>query len=113
MIWGRIADILLTTLINPSNIRIVGQMLNLILWLIVGIIVGAIAKAIYPGPQGGGILGSLILGIIGSFIGGTIASLLSGGGFALASAGLSVPGIILAIIGALIAIFIWQQIAKR
>ncbi|MEO0407691.1 MAG: GlsB/YeaQ/YmgE family stress response membrane protein [Cyanobacteria bacterium P01_A01_bin.135] len=54
-----------------------------------------------------------MLGIIGSFIGGFLANLIQTGTFALVSSGLSLLGIILAIIGALIAIFIWQQIAKR
>jgi uncharacterized membrane protein YeaQ/YmgE (transglycosylase-associated protein family) len=31
--------------------------MNIIAWLILGLIAGAIAKAIYPGNQGGGILG--------------------------------------------------------
>jgi uncharacterized membrane protein YeaQ/YmgE (transglycosylase-associated protein family) len=76
------------------------------------IIVGAIAKAIYPGHQRGGWLSALILGIIGSFIGGTIATLITTGSLTVASAGLNILGIVLSVIGALIAIFIWQQFAK-
>jgi uncharacterized membrane protein YeaQ/YmgE (transglycosylase-associated protein family) len=78
--------------------------MNIIAWVILGLIAGAIAKAIYPGNQGGGILATLILGIIGAFVGGTLYSL---------SAGLSIGGIFLAVIGAIIAIFIWGLLTRR
>lgn len=44
--------------------------MNLIAWVVLGLLAGAIAKAIYPGAQGGGILSTIVLGIIGSFVGG-------------------------------------------
>lgn len=53
--------------------------MNIIAWIILGLIAGAIAKAIYPGRQGGGILGTMILGIIGALIGGTIVTLIDTG----------------------------------
>lgn len=39
------------------------QSMNILAWIVLGLIAGAIAKAIYPGHQGGGILGTLILGV--------------------------------------------------
>ncbi|MFN7216426.1 GlsB/YeaQ/YmgE family stress response membrane protein [Microcystis sp.] len=45
-------------------------MINVISWIILGFIAGAIAKAIYPGRQGGGIFATTLLGIIGAFVGG-------------------------------------------
>ena len=89
------------------------SLIGLLIWLIVGIIVGAIAKAIYPGHQRGGWVSALVLGVIGSFIGGTLATLLTTGSLTIASSGFNILGIILAVIGALIAIFIWQQVSKR
>jgi uncharacterized membrane protein YeaQ/YmgE (transglycosylase-associated protein family) len=77
------------------------------------LIAGAIAKAIYPGRQGGGIITTMILGIIGALIGGTIVTLLETGRLQLTAATLSIPGLIVAIIGAIIAIFLWGLLTDR
>ncbi|KZL50680.1 transglycosylase [Nodularia spumigena CENA596] len=87
--------------------------MNLLAWIILGLIAGAIAKAIYPGPQGGGILTTMILGIVGALIGGTIVTLLETGRLQLTAATLSIPGLIVAIIGAVIAIFLWGLLTGR
>ncbi|MBL1178633.1 GlsB/YeaQ/YmgE family stress response membrane protein [Pantanalinema sp. GBBB05] len=87
--------------------------MNIIAWLILGLIAGAIAKAIYPGSQGGGILATTILGIVGAFIGGSLYTLLTTGTLQLAATGLSIPGLIVAVIGAIIAIFIWGLMTRR
>ena len=42
--------------------------MNILAWVILGLLTGAIAKAIYPGYQGGGILSTMLLGIVGAFI---------------------------------------------
>ncbi|BAZ67684.1 MAG: GlsB/YeaQ/YmgE family stress response membrane protein [Pelatocladus maniniholoensis HA4357-MV3] len=88
-------------------------MINLIAWIILGLIAGAIAKAIYPGRQGGGIIATMLLGIIGSLVGGSLFNLLYTGNLALTGAAFSIPGLIVAIIGAIIAIFIWGLITRR
>jgi uncharacterized membrane protein YeaQ/YmgE (transglycosylase-associated protein family) len=88
-------------------------MLNIIAWIILGLIAGAIAKAIYPGRQGGGIISTMVLGIIGAVIGGVLVTLFETGRFQLTAATLSIPGVIVAIIGAMIAIFIWNLVANR
>jgi uncharacterized membrane protein YeaQ/YmgE (transglycosylase-associated protein family) len=82
-------------------------MINVISWIILGFIAGAIAKAIYPGRQGGGILATTLLGIIGAFVGETLLNLIQTGSFALAGSTLSIPGIFVAIIGAIVFIFLW------
>lgn len=87
--------------------------MNILAWIILGIIAGAIAKAIYPGNQGGGILATMILGIVGAFIGGTLFSFLQTGSFALVGASFSLPGLLVAIIGAIIAIFLWGLLTRR
>lgn len=81
--------------------------MNIIAWIILGLLAGAIAKAIYPGHQGGGIVATMILGLIGSVIGGIIATLLETGRLQLTAATLSIPGIIIAVVGAIVAIFLW------
>ncbi len=87
--------------------------MNLLAWIVLGLLAGAIAKAIYPGTQGGGILSTMLLGIAGAFVGGTLATLLTTGRLALASTTFSIPGIIVAVIGAMIAIWIWNQMNRR
>lgn len=87
--------------------------MNIIAWVILGLLAGAIAKAIYPGYQGGGILGTIFLGIIGAFVGGTLATLLQTGTLQITSASLSIPGLFIAVLGALVAIWIWHQINRR
>jgi uncharacterized membrane protein YeaQ/YmgE (transglycosylase-associated protein family) len=88
--------------------------MNLLVWAILGVIAGAIAKAIYPGTQGGGILSTMILGIIGAFIGGSVFTLINTGKFALVSTGasLSIPSIFVAVVGAMVAIFLWGLVTR-
>jgi uncharacterized membrane protein YeaQ/YmgE (transglycosylase-associated protein family) len=83
--------------------------MSIIAWIVLGILAGAIAKAIYPGYQGGGILSTMILGIIGAFVGGTLFTLLQTGTLQItaAGAGLTLPGILVAVIGATVAIYLW------
>ena len=83
--------------------------MNLIAWTILGLLAGAIAKAIYPGSQGGGILGTIVLGIIGSFAGGTLFTLINKGTLQVtaAGAGLSIPGLFVAVLGAIVTIYLW------
>jgi uncharacterized membrane protein YeaQ/YmgE (transglycosylase-associated protein family) len=84
--------------------------MNIIAWIVLGILAGAIAKMIYPGHQGGGILATMILGLIGAFVGGTLATFLTTKSLSLTAATLSVPGVIVAVLGAIIAIFIWNRL---
>ncbi|UBF27562.1 GlsB/YeaQ/YmgE family stress response membrane protein [Kovacikia minuta CCNUW1] len=87
---------------------------NIIAWIILGLLAGAIAKAIYPGTQGGGILATMVLGIVGAFVGGALFSVLSGGGLVLSStAPFSIGGVVVAVLGAIIAIFLWGLITRR
>jgi uncharacterized membrane protein YeaQ/YmgE (transglycosylase-associated protein family) len=81
--------------------------MGIIAWIILGLIAGAIAKALYPGNQGGGIIGTMLLGIIGAFIGGSLHTLLTTGALQLASVTFSIGGILLAVVGAIIAVFVW------
>lgn len=80
--------------------------MGLIVFLIVGLIAGFIARALVPGPDPMGWVGTLILGVIGSFVGGTLGSLLFGGTLDITSAGL-----IGSIIGAIIVLLIWRAMS--
>jgi len=87
--------------------------MNILAWVILGLLAGAIAKAIYPGRQGGGILATMVLGIVGAFIGGTIVSILETGTLSFAATSLSIPGVFVAVLGAILAIFIYNKFASR
>ncbi|BAZ31465.1 transglycosylase-associated protein [Cylindrospermum sp. NIES-4074] len=86
--------------------------MNIIAWVVLGLLAGAIAKAIYPGYQGGGILSTMILGIIGAFIGGTVFTLIQTGTLQFTAATLSLPGLLVAVIGAIIAIYLWGLLRR-
>jgi len=83
--------------------------MGIIVWAVLGLIAGAIARAIYPGHQGLGILGTMILGIIGSFVGGFLYSLIGGS----TVGALSIPSIIVAVLGAIVTLFVYYAITKR
>ncbi|MER3432182.1 MAG: GlsB/YeaQ/YmgE family stress response membrane protein [Leptolyngbya sp. ERB_1_1] len=87
--------------------------MNILAWIILGLLAGAIAKAIYPGAQGGGLLSTMILGIVGAFIGGTLMTLLETGTLAFTATSLSIPGVFVAVLGAILAIFIYYKLARR
>lgn len=84
------------------------SVISIISWVIVGLIAGALAKLIYPGHQGGGIIATIGLGLLGALVGGWIGSALFG-----VTAGFSIPGIIVSILGAMLLIFIWGLITRR
>jgi uncharacterized membrane protein YeaQ/YmgE (transglycosylase-associated protein family) len=88
--------------------------MSIIAWIVLGLLAGAIAKAIYPGYQGGGILSTMILGIIGAFVGGSLFTSLQAGTLQITSAGagLTLPGILVAVLGAIVAIFLWGLIRR-
>ena len=77
--------------------------MGLILFLIVGLIAGFIARALIPGPDPMGWVGTMVLGVIGSFVGGTLAALLFGG-----TLELSASGLIGSIVGSMIVLLIWR-----
>ncbi len=86
--------------------------MNLIAWVVLGLLAGAIAKAIVPGTQGGGWLSALVLGVIGAFIGGSLFTLFQTGTLALTAPGLSIGGVFVAVLGAIIAIYLYGLISR-
>ena len=82
--------------------------MGIIVFLIVGLIAGFIARALVPGPDPMGWLGTMILGIVGSFVGGTLAALVFGG-----TLDLSASGLVGSIIGAIIVLLIWRAMSGR
>jgi uncharacterized membrane protein YeaQ/YmgE (transglycosylase-associated protein family) len=82
--------------------------MDVIWFLLIGLIAGFVARALVPGPDPMGWLGTMVLGVVGSLVGGTLAALLFGGTLALSAA-----GIIGSIIGAIIVLLVWRQVGSR
>jgi uncharacterized membrane protein YeaQ/YmgE (transglycosylase-associated protein family) len=87
--------------------------MNLIAWTILGLLSGSIAKAIYPGSQGGGIIATILLGIVGAFVGGSLYSLLTIGTIQVTATSLSLPGLLIAVLGSIVAIYLWGLVARN
>jgi uncharacterized membrane protein YeaQ/YmgE (transglycosylase-associated protein family) len=81
---------------------------GLIMFLLIGLVAGFIARALVPGPDPMGWLGTMVLGIVGSLVGGTLAALLFGGSLEVNAAGL-----VGSILGAIIVLLIWRSIGGR
>ena len=86
--------------------------MNLIAWVILGLLAGAIAKAIVPGTQGGGWISTLVLGVVGAFIGGSLHTFIQTGSLALTAPGLSIPGVFVAVLGAIVAIYLYGLLSR-
>jgi len=83
--------------------------MGILTWIIFGLIAGAIAKLIMPGNQNMGWLLTIILGIVGAFVGGWIGSMLGWG----TVEDFDIKGILLAVVGALIVLWIYGMATKR
>jgi len=53
--------------------------LVLLIWTLFGLIAGIVARAVTPGREAPGVLGTSSLGIVGSFLGGLLTAVLNGG----------------------------------
>jgi len=82
--------------------------MSFLAWIVIGLVAGAIAKAIMPGNDPGGIIVTMIIGIIGAIIGGFLGSTLMG----LPLTGFSVQSLLLAIVGALILLWIYRMATR-
>jgi uncharacterized membrane protein YeaQ/YmgE (transglycosylase-associated protein family) len=82
--------------------------MSIIAWIVLGLIAGAIAKAILPGP--GGLLGTLVVGVVGALLGGWLGSAIFGIGL---EDIWSLQTWLVAIIGAVVVLFIWGLIVRR
>jgi uncharacterized membrane protein YeaQ/YmgE (transglycosylase-associated protein family) len=87
--------------------------MNIIAWIILGLLAGAIAKAIVPGYQSGGWISTMILGVVGAFVGGTLLTLIETRKLELAAASFSIPGVFVAVLGAIISIYLFGLLSRR
>jgi uncharacterized membrane protein YeaQ/YmgE (transglycosylase-associated protein family) len=84
--------------------------MSIIAWLVVGALAGWIAGMIVPGDEGYGVLGTIIAGIVGALVGGFVLGLITQEDW---TTGINIPTLIAAIVGAIIVVFAWKQMAGR
>lgn len=87
--------------------------MGILAWILLGLIAGAIAKAIYPGQQGGGIFATIGLGILGSLVGGYLGNMFFGTSGGATAGMLTIPSIAFAVIGAMVLIFLWGLLTRQ
>jgi uncharacterized membrane protein YeaQ/YmgE (transglycosylase-associated protein family) len=92
---------------EPQEVLVLGFIITMI---IVGAIAGFIARAVVPGPDPMGVVGTIVLGIIGSFVGGFLGYLIFHKD---ASQGALQPsGIIGSIIGAIVVLLVYRAATR-
>ena len=74
--------------------------------MVLGLIVGILAKWIMPGKDGGGFFMTVIRGVVGAMVGGYAGTLLGMG----TETGFNLPSILIATVGALIVLFVYNKI---
>lgn len=81
--------------------------MSIIIWLILGLVAGFIASKIVGGP--GSLILDIVLGIVGAFAGGFIFSFVGASGVT----GLNLYSIFVAVIGAVVVLFIYHAVVGR
>jgi uncharacterized membrane protein YeaQ/YmgE (transglycosylase-associated protein family) len=82
--------------------------MSIIGWLVLGLIAGFVASKIYAGSGQGAVL-DIVLGIIGAFVGGFVFSVFGASGVT----GFNLYSMIVAVIGAIVVLWIYHAIAGR
>lgn len=81
--------------------------MGLIAFVVIGAIAGYLGRLLMPGEQRLGCIGTTVLGMAGSLVGGTLGALIFGGDLDISAA-----GIIGAIIGTLIVLFVLERTGR-
>lgn len=81
--------------------------MSLLIALVVGLFAGLIARAIIPGTQKLGCIGTSLLGVVGSVVGGTLWNALTGSGLDFTKA-----GFLGSVIGAVIVLIVAKKFGK-
>ena len=85
--------------------------MGILSWLIVGAIAGWLAGLLVKGDESLGVIGHIVLGIIGALVGGFVAGLLTGGNDYIT--GINVTTIVVATIGAVLAVVVYNALRGR
>ena len=83
----------------------------IITMLVIGAIAGYVARLLVPGPDPMGVVRTIVLGIVGSFIGGFLGYVLFDKD--IGEGALQASGVIGSIIGAVIALLIYNAVTRQ
>ena len=84
--------------------------MGLIAWIVLGAIAGYLAGLLVKGDEGLGVIGHIVLGIVGALVGGFLAGALFGTN---PIDGIDISSIVVATIGAVIAVVVWNALTGR
>ena len=73
--------ILAVIILIVVGVAVIGFVLKLLWWVLLGLLIGALARLLIPGRQAMGWLATALVGIGGSILGGILAHALDVGGF--------------------------------
>ena len=82
--------------------------MGILAWIIFGLIAGALAKLFMPGRDPGGFIITILLGIAGAIVGGFIGTALGFGDVT----GFDIRSFFIAILGAVILLFLYRSLRK-
>lgn len=82
--------------------------MSVLAWIVLGLIAGFIASKLVN-RSGGNLLLDLILGVVGAFVGGFLFTRFGAAGVT----GLNIYSILVAIVGAVVVLFIYHALAGR
>ena len=82
-------------------------MFSILIWCVYGIFVGSIAKSIVPGEERLGFFQTVALGVVGSYFGGAIMYMLG------QYSALSPAGVIMGVIGACVALVLYNKLNTK
>lgn len=82
-------------------------MMGILGWIVFGLIVGVVAKFVMPGRDPGGLIVTILLGIAGAVVAGYLGGML--GWYAPGEP----AGFIMAILGAILLLFVYRRLVTR
>ncbi|CAN7527580.1 GlsB/YeaQ/YmgE family stress response membrane protein [Phenylobacterium sp. LjRoot225] len=82
--------------------------MSILAWIVLGLIAGFIASKLVN-KTGGGLVLDLLLGVVGAFVGGFLFTRFGAAGVT----GLNIYSILVAIVGAVVVLFIYHAIVGR
>ena len=82
--------------------------MSILAWIVLGLIAGFIASKIVN-KTGEGIVMDIVLGVVGAFVGGFLFSMFGASGVS----GLNLYSMLVAVIGAVVVLFIYHALVRR